>query len=101
MTTKPHLSRVSRDLQRKEDDEPQPRTSRARRGGTPESGRSVRPKGANLLGEVIGARVHVIGRKGWDDMGTGCVNTYPPVTVNGIPLGERVDILKRVAAMYR
>ena len=54
-----------------------------------------------MLGEVIGARVHVIGRKGWDDMGTGCVNTYPPVTVNGIPLGERVDILKRVAAMYR
>jgi hypothetical protein len=34
-------------------------------------------------------------------MGTGCVNTYPPVTVNGIPLGERVDILKRVAAMYK
>ena len=65
MTTKPYLSRVSRDAQRKEDDEPQPPTSRARRGGTPESGRSVRPKGANLLGEVTGARVHVIGRKGW------------------------------------
>jgi hypothetical protein len=34
-------------------------------------------------------------------MGTGCINTYPPVTVNGIPLGERVNILKCVAAMYR
>ena len=34
-------------------------------------------------------------------MGTGCINTYPPVTVNGIPLGERINLLKCVAAMYR